>query len=113
MKEMMGKMQVESVNMEGAAILTEMTMDTVMNPAQMSQEQEKSQDSDSSSGLGSVRGLGGMLGRRLSRKKEPEADATKPKNRATIITLNHELLKIETSVPDSDVSIPVGFKEKK
>jgi hypothetical protein len=110
MKEMMGKMQAENVNMEGAAILTEMTMEAVKSPAQMSGEQEKKQDSDSSE-ITSVRGLGGMLGRRLSRKKEPEADPNKPQNRATIMTVTHELLKVEPVVPDSDVSIPAGFKE--
>jgi hypothetical protein len=112
MKEMMGKMQAENVNMEGAAILTEMTMEAVKSPAQMSGEQEKKQDSDSP-GITSVRGLGGMLGRRLSRKKEPEADPNKPQNRATIMTVIHELLKVEPTVSDSDVFIPAGFKEKK
>jgi hypothetical protein len=115
MKEMMGKMQAESVNMEGAQILTEMTIETVQNPAQASQEQKQSQESDSSS-ITSVKGIGGMFGR-LGRKKEPEAktegDAAKPKNRSTLMTINHELLKVETTVPDTDLAIPAGFKEKK
>jgi hypothetical protein len=87
-------------------------MEAVKSPAQMSGEQEQKQDSDSS-GIASVRGLGGMLGRRLSRKKEPEADPNKPQNRATFMTVIHELIKVEPTVSDSDISIPVGFKEKK
>jgi hypothetical protein len=114
MKEMIGKMQAENVNMEGAQIFTEMTMETVKNQAQMSQEQEQkqSQESDSSSAT-SVRGLGGMLGRRLARKKEPEGETGKPANRSTVMTVDHELLKVAQSVPDSDLAIPAGFKEKK
>jgi hypothetical protein len=112
MKDMIGKMQVESVNMEGAQILTEMTTESVRSPAQAAQEQKEERDS-SGGGITSVRGLGGMLGKRLGRKKEAEGDAGKPANRSTIMTMNHELLKIATSVPDSDVAIPAGFKEKK
>jgi hypothetical protein len=110
MKDMIGKMQMESLNMEGAQILTEMVMEAVKNPAQMSQEPKQERES---SGISSIGGVGGMLGRRLSRKKEAEGEADKPKNRATIITLNHELLKASTSVSPSDLEIPAGFKEKK
>ena len=110
MKDMIGKMQVESVNMEGAQILTEMTMESVKTAAQVSQEQKR--DSESSGGISPMGGLGGMLGR-LGRKKAPEGDANKPAGRSTIMTMNHELLKIATDVSDSDVAIPAGFKEKK
>lgn len=114
MKEMMGKMQIESVNMKGAQILTEMVMENVMSAAQaQSAQQQKQQESDSGS-LTSVRGLGGMLGG-LRKKKaaEPEAAAAKPKDRVTFITVTHELMKVETSVPDSELAIPADFKLKK
>ncbi len=112
MKDMMEK--VQTVNMEGTPILTEMTTETVKTKAQMEQEQnqKKNQEGDSS-GISSVRGLGGMLGSRLSRKKEAGGEAEKPKDRSTLFTATHELLKIETSVPDSELAIPAGFKEKK
>jgi hypothetical protein len=117
MKEMMGKMQGESVNMDGTQILTEMTIEAVQNPAQASQEQEQKQKQEGdSSSITSVKNIGGMLGR-FGRKKEtepkPEGEAAKPKNRATLMTTTHELLKVETAVPDSDLAIPAGFKEKK
>jgi hypothetical protein len=113
MKDMMSKMQ--TVNMEGTPILTEVTTDAVKTQAQVAQEQSQKKDDQEgdSSGISSVRGLGGMLGRRLSRKKDAEAEAGKPKDRATIFTITQEFLKIETSVPDSDLAIPAGFKEKK
>lgn len=112
MKEMIGKMQVENVNMEGAQILTEMTMESVRSQAQMA-EAKKQEGESSDEGITSVRGIGGMLGRRLGRKKEAAADPNKPANRSTILTMNHELLKVATDVTDADVSIPAGFKEKK
>jgi hypothetical protein len=114
MKNMIGKMQVESVNMQGTSILTEMTMESVKSQAQLSQEaqQKPTQESDSSS-ISSVRGIGGMLGRRLAKKKESEGAADKPKDRVALITTSQELLKVDTSVPDSDLAIPAGFKEKK
>jgi len=109
MQDMLKKMEAESGKMDGTAILTEMTMESVISQAQMSQQK---QESDSSGGA-SIGGIGGMLGRRLSRKKEPDPDPDKPKNRSTIMTVTNELLKVETSVADSDVAIPAGFKEKK
>ncbi len=112
MKEMIGKMQVENVNMEGAQILTEMTMESVRSQAQMA-EAKKQEGESSDEGITSVRGIGGMLGRRLGRKKEAAADPNKPANRSTILTMNHELLKVATDETDADVSIPAGFKEKK
>jgi hypothetical protein len=113
MKDMIGKMQVESVNMEGAQILTEMAMESVKTAAQMSQEQKQASDDSGGGSITSVRGLGGLLGKGLGKKKPAESDPNKPANRSTIFTMNHELLKIATSVADSDVAIPAGFKEKK
>jgi hypothetical protein len=110
MKGMIGKMQAQNVNMEGSQILTEMVIETVRTQAQMSQEQNQGGEA---SGMPSIRGLGGMLGRGLGRKKDSETDASKPKNRATVMTTTHELLKVSTGVSDADVSIPAGFKEKK
>lgn len=112
MKGMLGKMQTENVNMEGAQILTEMTMETVRNREQMAQAQKQEGES-SDEGMSPTRGIGGLLGRRLGRKKEAAADPNKPANRSTILTINHELLKVSTDVSDADVSIPAGFKEKK
>jgi hypothetical protein len=111
MKDMLGKVQMENVNMEGAQILMEMTAESVRSAAQMSQAPK--QDSESSGGMSSIGGLGGMLGRRIGRKKEAEGDANKPANRSAIFSTNHELLKVATDVFDADVSIPAGFKEKK
>jgi hypothetical protein len=115
MKEMMSKMQAENVNMDGTPILTEMVTETVRGTEQVSsseQKQDASKESESG-GLTSIRGIGGMLGRKMARKKEEEPPADKPKNRSTVFTTNHELIKVSTSVSASDLAIPPGFKEKK
>lgn len=112
MKDMIGKMQAENVNMKGTAILTEMTVETIKTQAQISAEKDRAQSQEGeATGVSSVRGIGGLLGRRLAKKKESEPAGSK--DRATLMTTTHELLKIETSVSDADVAIPAGFKEKK
>ncbi len=108
MKEMMGKMQTENVKMDGTPILTEMTTESVRSPQQAAQESKQEGESTS---VTSVRGIGGLLGRRMARKKDEGAAA--PTNRSTVMTMNHELLKAVPAVAASDVSIPPGFKEKK
>ncbi len=45
MKDMIGKMRAQSINMEGAQILTEMVIETVKTQAQMSQEQNQTGES--------------------------------------------------------------------
>jgi len=107
MKDMMGKVQAESGKMDGTAILTESTMETVSNPEQAAAEERKEPESG---GVTSMRGIGGMLGRKLARKKEEPASQ---KNRSTIFTTTNELIKVSTSVASSDLVIPAGFKEKK
>jgi flagellin-specific chaperone FliS len=111
MQGMIGKMQTESVNMDGAQILTEMVMESVRSQAQMAQAQ-KQENKSSDEGASSAGGIGGMLGRSLGRKKEAAPDPNKPANRSTILTMNHELLKVSTDVTDADVAVPAGFKEK-
>ncbi len=110
MKGMLGKMQNESVNMDGTAILTEMTMEAVRTQEQMSQERQQEKEPSSITSIG---GIGGMLGRRLGKKKEKEEGTAQPKNQQAIMTMNHELVKVVTSVTPADISIPAGFKEKK
>jgi hypothetical protein len=108
MKDMMAKMQTQQVNMQGTAILTVTTMESVAS-AEQAAAAEKKQDDQGGGGIGAMRGLGGLIGRKIVGKKDEGA----PKTRATIMTTNHELLKIATSASDADTAIPAGFKEKK
>jgi hypothetical protein len=110
LKEMMAKSQSQQVNMKGTQMLTVTTIESVMNAEQQAASAKKEQDQGGGGGLTSIRGLGGILGRKAAAKKD---DSAAPKNRASIMTMNHELLKIATSVSEADISIPAGFKEKK
>ncbi len=127
MKDMMGRFQKENVNMDGTAILTVTTMETVAT-AQQAAQQEKQQaqqtqqqaQNEGNTSITSVRGLGGLLGRRMAKRKtESEAPpaggegAGGPKNRAVLMSTNHELVRVSTSLAPTDLSIPAGFKEKK
>jgi hypothetical protein len=108
LKDMMGKVQTEGVKIDGTAVLTETTMEAVKSPEQVAQEQKQQEDSADSGSP--VRSIGGLLGRKLARKKDDNAG---PKDRSVILTMRNELLKATPSVAPADLSIPAGFKEKK
>jgi hypothetical protein len=117
MKDAIGKFQTENVNMKGTSILTVMTMEAVQTAEQAAaqQQQQQRQDSGSTTDVTSVRGIGGLIGKKMARRKA-ESDASNsggPKTRATVMTMNHELVSVATSVGANDVGIPAGFKEKK
>jgi len=106
-KEAISRMRAESVNLDGTAILTSVTIDAVKSAEQMAQEQKQSEQSSSSSGGGGVSGLIGGFAKRAVVKKEP------PKSRVTFLTTTNEVLKVATDVSEADVAIPSGFKESK
>ena len=105
LQQAMARFQAENVNMDGTPILTVVTFDAVKSPEQMSQQSEQEKESTPTS----IGGLLGGLGRRAARRKEDDSAA---KNRATIFTMNHEVLKISTSVAPADVALPAGFQQK-
>jgi hypothetical protein len=114
MKDAIGKFNAENVNMDGTAILTVMTMESVATPEQAQQEQQRNaQSSDNSGGIPtSVGGLIGGLGRRAVRSKTQQQQTGGSPERTTVMTVNHELLNATTTVSAGDVSIPPGFKQK-
>jgi hypothetical protein len=109
LKEMMTKSQSQQVDMKGTAILTVTTMEAVQSAQQAAAAEKKQDDQGGGGGITSVRGLGGLIGKRLAPKKDESA----AKTRNTIMTMNHELLKAVNAASDSDTAIPAGFKEKK
>jgi hypothetical protein len=115
LKEMMSKFQSQQVDMKGTQMQTVTTIESVRTAQQMAASEKKQDDTGGGGGGGiggltSIKGLGGLLGRKAAPKKEVTGA---PTNRAGIMTMNHDLLKIATSVPESDTAIPAGFKEKK
>jgi hypothetical protein len=103
-------MQMEQVNMDGTPILTVTTMETVRSPEQVSQEQQEPKEEKAD--ITSLGGLGGFLGRKALGKKQQPTEG-QPANRASVMTMNHELLRVSNEVAPSDLTIPAGFKEKK
>ena len=117
-----GKFNVENVNMDGTAIQTVMTTESVASAEQVQQQQQQQQnaqkdDNSNSSVPTSVGGLIGGLGRRAIRNRQKQQQQDQQANatprRSTIMTMNNEVLKVETDATASDVAIPAGFKQKK
>ena len=115
MADAMKRMQAENVRLDGTPVLTVTKFETVAPPgaAQESAKQEPQQQNTRPSSLG---GIGGALARRALAKKdndkEKEAEAPATPGRVTVMTIQHELLKVTPAVADSDVAIPAGFKAK-
>jgi hypothetical protein len=100
-KSAMERLQKESGKLSGTALASTTTFEAVKSKEQMTTE---SQNSGSSGGGG----LSGMLARKMMKK-----DASEAKTRATIFTMNHEVLEVTTTVAASDLAIPPDYKEKK
>ena len=117
LKDAIGKFSVENVNMDGTAIQTVMTTESVLSAEQLQQQQQQQQNAqknDNSSGVPtSVGGLLGGLGRRaIKNKTQPKEQETATAGRATVMTMNHEVIKVVPDVTAADMAIPAGFKQK-
>jgi hypothetical protein len=88
------RLAAEGAKLEGTPLMTTLTLESVKNPEQ-----------EVSSGGGS--GLGGMAGRLMRRNRD------KPGQKNRVFASTSETLSIATSVEDSDLAIPAGFKEKR
>lgn len=114
-----GKFNVENVNMDGTAIQTVMTTESVLSAEELQKQQQQQQkaqaDDTATSAPTSVGGLLGGLGRRAikNRVQQKQQQENTTPGRATIMTMNHEVLKVATDATAADVAIPAGFKEKK
>jgi len=108
LKNMIGRMNTENVKMDGVPVLTTTTIDAVKSAEEVANEQKQSQEDSKPKASG---GLGGLLSRAAAKKVAGSGDA--PKDRATVMTMNHEILKITRDVSAAEVAIPAGFKENK
>jgi hypothetical protein len=117
-----GKFNVENVNMDGTAIQTIMTTESVASAEELQKQQQQQQnaqkdDSSTTDVPTSVGGLLGGLGRRAIRNRQKQQQEQKQADttpgHTTIMTMNHEVLKVATDATAADVAIPAGFKQKK
>ena len=108
LQQAMTKLQTDKVNMDGAPILTTVTVQSVPNPQQAAQAEE-----GRPAGRG---GIGDLLGR-FGRQKPAEGGATPvsadaPKGAATFMTTITEILSVTPAASETDVAIPAGFKQR-
>jgi len=116
LKEGMGKLQAEKVNMDGTSVLTVIRMQVTGGADQNTQNTQAppAQQNKQSEIPRSLGGLLGGLGRKAASKDDNNKAADKGGDKtASLMTINDELLSVTTTVADADVSIPTGFKEKK
>ena len=108
MQQAMARMQAENVKMDGTPVMTVVKVEAVASAEQASAAAAQKKEEPAPRGLG---GLGARLGARaLGRGNDDAATATP--GRATVMTTQHELLKVTPAATDADVAVPTGFKLK-
>ena len=111
LKPAIGRMNTEGAKIDGTAIQTTTTVDSVKSADQLAQDQKQQSDDDKKSTQGGIGGLAGRFASRMAAKKVGGDDAGKA--RATFMTMTNEVLKVTTEVGATDVAVPAGFKEAK
>lgn len=111
LKPAMGRMNAEAGKLDGTAIQTTTTIDSVKSADQIAAEQQQQTSDDKKSAEGGIGGLAGRFARRMAEKKMSGGDSAKA--RSTFMTMNGEVLKVTTDVAAADVAVPAGFKEGK
>jgi hypothetical protein len=109
MKQAFGKLTTEGGKVDGTAIQTTTTMDSVKSAEQMAEEAKAGADEGKPSSSGGVGGMLGGFAKKLAQKKSSGDDAAKA--RATFMTTTSEVLKVTTDVTPADIAVPAGFKE--
>ncbi len=105
--EAMQRFQEEGAQIDGTAMLTEMTFENVKGAAQVVEappEEEKPRRRR----FGGLGGLGNRLGRALG----GGGDDAENEPRSTIFSTTSELLNIDPNPDTSMVAIPADFREK-
>jgi hypothetical protein len=115
MKDAIARARTESVKMDGTPIMTTTTIEAVQSAEQIAQAQQQQQQgsSTSSTPTNPTAAVGSLLGGLMKRGQKPSNTAAAAPGHTTIMTTTSEVLKIATTVVDTDLSIPAGFKENK
>src|SRR4051794_13795779 len=98
MKQALGKMSAEGGKVEGTPIQTITTMDAVKSADQMAEEAKSSSGDSNSSTPTSGGGLLGGLAKKIAAKKMGGGGDDANKERATVMTMTTEVLKVVTDV---------------
>jgi hypothetical protein len=100
-QKLAGQMQAESHKLQGTALFTTMTFESMKSDEEM--KDAGSQKGSGGGGAG-LSGLSSLLGK---------GGGGPPQQRTTILTTTLERLSIQPSATAEDVAVPAGFKEKK
>ena len=95
-KSAMARFAQEGDKLQGTALDTTTTFESVKSKEQLAESQQQS----------SGGGISGMLAKKMMKRDEPKA-------RSTVFTTHHEYLSIDKAVDANDLAIPSDFKEKK
>lgn len=117
LKDAMSRFQKEKVNLKGTPISTVVTFDGVASKAQAEEQAKRKDESDDDKAPTSAGGLMSGFAKKFAKKKAEEGEskdknAAGPTNRATIMTMTQDVLKIEPTATAADVAVPAGFKLK-
>lgn len=116
MSKAMKKFQESMAGMDGSAVRTELTFETVPDPRQRSERDGEGEEAASPASQ-ATKALGGLMNRMKKKPAEDDAAAkTKPataktKGASVLFTSRSELLTASTTAPD--VSLPAGFQLRK
>ena len=110
LKEAFARMQ--RAGLDGTAISSTTTVESVKSPEQMKEQQQSSADSGGSTPTSVGGAVGGAIGGFMRRRAQQNQQNNPPSARSTFMTINNEVLRIAASASAADVAIPVGFKER-
>jgi hypothetical protein len=110
LKEAFARMQ--RAGLDGTAISSTTTVESVKSPEQMKEQQQSSADSGGSTPTSVGGAVGGAIGGFMRRRAQQNQQNNPPSARSTFMTINNEVLRIAPSATSADVAIPVGFKER-
>lgn len=100
--------RMQRAGLEGTAIASTTTVESVKSPEQMKQQEPSSADSG-----GSVpTSVGGAIGGLMRRRAQQNQQNTPASARATFMTIGNEVLTIATNAGPADVAMPTGFKPR-
>ena len=100
--------RMQRAGLDGTAISSTTTVESVKSPEQMKQQEQSSADNGGSTPTS----VGGAIGGFMRRRAQQNQQNNPPSARSTFMTINNEVLKIAPNATAADVAIPEGFKER-
>lgn len=117
LQKAMERSKDEATKLDGTALVTISKIETVAGTEARGDQQAQKADEQKEEDAAptSVGGLGGMLGRKMMKKKTQDQAQQNPQSaggRTTMMTSTIEYLKIVTEASAADVTLPQGFRER-